>query len=85
MHLWLLMGLVGHVCSQRGFRGGFGGRGGIGGGGGFGGRGGGGMNFGKGYPVVNPYFPGLGGGLDIFNGLNPNTEPTSPYTKQVCE
>ena len=43
------------------------------------------MNFGKGYPVVNPYFPGLGGGLDIFNGLNPNTEPASPYTKQVCE
>jgi len=41
------------------------------------------MNFGKGYPVVNPYFPGLGGGLDIFNGLNPNTEPTSPYTKQA--
>jgi len=42
-----------------------------------------GMNFGKGYPVVNPYFPGLGGGLDIFNGLNPNKEPTSPYIKQV--
>ena len=35
------------------------------------------------YPVVNPYFPGLGGGLDIFSGLNPNEEPQSPYTPQV--
>ena len=32
---------------------------------------------------MNPYFPGLGGGLDIFKGLNPNEEPTSPYIKQV--
>jgi len=84
-YLWLLTGLLGYACSQRSFRGGYGG--GFGGRGGsrgsFGGRGGGGMNFGQGYPVVNPYFPGLGGGLDIFNGLNPNTEPTSPYTKQA--
>jgi len=75
--LWLMIGFLGHVCAHGGYshrRGG-----------GSGGRwnSGGGMNFGKGYPVVNPYFPGLGGGLDIFNGLNPNTEPSSPYTKQA--
>jgi len=44
-----------------------------------------GMNFGKGYPVVNPYFPGLGGGLDIFSGLNPNEEPATPYTPQAAK
>jgi len=44
-----------------------------------------GMNFGQGYPVVNPYFPGLGGGLDIFSGLNPNKEPETPYTPQVAK
>merc|ERR1711934_180101 len=31
------------------------------------------------------YFPGLGGGLDIFSGLNPNKEPESPYTPQAAK
>merc|ERR1711934_678215 len=31
------------------------------------------------------YFPGLGGGLDIFSGLNPNKEPESPYTPQATK
>merc|ERR1712055_161192 len=44
-----------------------------------------GINFGKGYPVVNPYFPGLGGGLDIYSGVNPNKEPETPYTPQAAK
>ena len=42
-----------------------------------------GFNMGLGYPVVSPYLPGLGGGFNIFNGMNRNEEPTSPYVKQV--
>merc|ERR1719233_581345 len=44
-----------------------------------------GINFGKGYPVVNPYFPGLGGGLDIYSGVNPNKEPETSYTPQAAK
>ena len=42
-----------------------------------------GFNMGLGHPVVNPYLPGLGGGFNIFSGMNRNEEPTSPYVKQV--
>ena len=42
-----------------------------------------GYNMGLGYPVVSPYLPGLGGGFNIFSGMNRNEEPTSPYVKQV--
>ena len=42
-----------------------------------------GFNMGLGYPVVNPYLPGLGGGFNIFSGMNRNVEPRSPYVEQV--
>ena len=42
-----------------------------------------GSNMGLGYPVVNPYLPGLGGGFNIFSGMNRNVEPRSPYVEQV--
>ena len=42
-----------------------------------------GFNMGHGYPVVNPYLPGLGGGFNIFSGTNRNVEPRSPYVEQV--
>ena len=42
-----------------------------------------GFNMGHGYPVVNPYLPGLGGGFNIFSGMNRNVEPRSPYVEQV--
>ena len=42
-----------------------------------------GFNMGHGYPVVNPFLPGLGGGFNIFSGMNRNVEPRSPYVEQV--
>jgi len=44
-----------------------------------------GMNYGKGYPVINPFFPDFGGGFNIFDGLNPNKDSETPYTPQAAK
>jgi len=43
------------------------------------------MNYGIGYPVVNPYFPNFGGGFNILDGLNPDKEPETPHTPQAAK
>jgi len=44
-----------------------------------------GMNYGHGYPVMNPFFPDFGGGFNVFDGLNPNKDPETPYTPQAAK